>query len=113
MKALRATTFQDSNRSFLMTLDEHDIEYSRIIKLSGASIASGITIEILITGGWGALAVACLAWAHVRKSRRINVTTKDNQSIWLEGYSAEDAARILQSAKTIAVIDAKSDDGKA
>jgi len=72
-------------------------------------MASGIVIEIVITGGWGALAVACLAWASVRKSRKINVTTKDGQAIWLEGYSAEEAEKILGAAKQIAAIDTKSE----
>ena len=104
-ETLKATTFKGSNRSFLITLDEHGIKYSHQITLPGEPMAAGLTIEIIITGGWGALAVACIAWAHVRKSRRINITTKDNQSIWLEGYSAKEVENILQSAKQKAAID--------
>ena len=105
---LKATTFKDSNRSFLAVLDEHGIEYSRRIQLA-EPMAAGLTVEIVITGGWGALAVACLAWACVRKSRKINVTMKDGESIWLEGYSAKEAEEILQSAKQLAVIDTEPD----
>ena len=76
----------------------------------GQIMASGINIEIIIKGSWGAIAVACLAWAHVRKSRRINITTKDNQSVWLEGYSAKEAEKILHSAKQISVIDTEPDE---
>ena len=108
-QTLKATTFKDSNRSFLAVLDEHGIEYSRRIQLA-EPMGFGLTIEIVITGGWGALAVACLAWAYVRKSRKINVTTKDGDSVWIEGYSAKKAEKILQSAKQIAVIDTKSDE---
>lgn len=68
-------------------------------------MAAGFTIEIVLAGGWGALAVACLAWAHARKSRRINVITKGQQSVWLEGYSADDAAKILQAAEQFTAID--------
>lgn len=107
---LKATTFKDSNRSFLAALDEHGIEYSRHIMLSEGPMAAGLTIEILITGGWGALAVACIAWAYIKKSRRINITTKDNQVVWLEGYSAKEAEKILASAKTMSVIDTERDD---
>jgi len=90
-------------------MDEHGIQYSRPAPPVGVPMASGIVIEIVITGGWGALAVACLAWASVRKSRKINVTTKDGQAIWLEGYSAEEAEKILGAAKQIAAIDTKSE----
>ena len=109
-EVLRAITFKHSNRSFLAALDEHGIQYNTKAGPVGQIMASGIIIEIIIKGGWGAIAVACIAWAHVRKSRRINITTKDNQSVWLEGYSAREAARILHSAKQIAVIDTKPDE---
>ena len=109
MSVLRVTTFKDSQRSFLEAMDEHGFQYSRPAPPVGVPMASGIVIEIVITGGWGALAVACLAWASVRKSRKINVTTKDGQAIWLEGYSAEEAEKILGAAKQIAAIDTKSE----
>jgi hypothetical protein len=89
----------------LAVLDEHDIKYNCRVQLGGIPMASGISIEIVITGGWGALAVACLAWASVRKSRKINVITKDKQTLWLEGYSAKEAAKTLSSAQQIAAID--------
>lgn len=107
MPTLRATTFKDSQRSFLEALERHGIHYDRHIQLSDAAMASGISIEIVITGGWGVLAVACLAWAQVRRSRKINVITKDNQTLWLEGYSADEAAKILGAARHISAIDTK------
>lgn len=110
MPKLRVTTFKDSQRSFTEVLDKHGITYSRIMQLSEAPMASGILLEITVTGGWGALAIACLAWAHVRKSRRVNVITKDNKSVSLEGYSADEAAKILESARQFAVIDTKPDE---
>ena len=111
-ESLRATTFKDSTRSFLKTLDQHGIEYSRHLMLSEMPMASGLTIEIIISGGWGVLAVACLAWAHARKSRKISITSKDNKPIWLEGYSAEEAAKILQSAKGLTAIDTTPDESE-
>ena len=108
-ETLKATTFKDSNRSFLAMLDEHEIEYNRRIHLGGP-MAAGLTIEIVINGGWGAVAVACIAWAAIRKSRRINVTTKNGKVVWLEGYSAKEAEQILSSAQQIGVIDTESDE---
>ena len=112
---LKATVFRDSERSFLEMLNTHDIKYNRHTQLSDVVMASGITIDILIalSGGWGVLAVACLAWVHARKSRRINVTTNDMRAVWLEGYSAEEAAKILESAKQFAAIDTKPAEGGA
>lgn len=107
---LRATTFRDSDQSFRDALDAHGIKYNRCIQLSDAVMASGITMEIIISGGYGVLAVACLAWAHARKSLEINITTKDDRVVWLKGYSAEDAAKILESARQFAAIDTKPPD---
>lgn len=104
---VRATTFKNSQHSFLEALHAHGIEYNRLIQLGEAPMAAGITIENIIVGGWGASAVACLAWAHVCKSRRINVTTKDKRVIWLEGYSTDDAEKILGPAQQIGLIDTK------
>jgi len=113
IETLKVIMFKDSNQSFISTLDENNIKYNRHFKLSAEPMAAGIAIEIIITGGWGALAVAFLAWAHVKKSRKINITTKDNKTVWLEGYSADEAEKILKTAKNIAVIDTRSDDKKA
>ncbi len=110
MPKLRVTTFRDSHQSFTEALDRHGITYSRIMQLSEAPMASGILLEITITGGWGVLAVACLAWAHVKKSRKINIITRDNKVISLEGYSADEAAKFLESARQFAVIDTKPDE---
>ena len=112
-ETLKVTTFKDSNQSFLAVLDQNDIKYNRNFKLAAEPMLAGITIEIIINGGWGVLAVALIAWAHVRKSRRINIITKNNESIWLEGYSAKDAEKILESAKKIAVIDTQESDKQA
>ncbi len=107
MATLKATTFKDSQRSFLEALDQHSIKYSHRSLPIGVPMASGLSVEIVITGGWGVLAIACLAWASVRKSRKINVITKDKQALWLEGYSADEAAKILAAAQQISLIDTK------
>lgn len=107
MPTLRATTFAHSHSSFLEELDKHGIEYNRRIELSEEILASGVTIEIILSGVWGTLAVACIAWVQERKSRHIKITTKDNKIIDLKGYSAEEATQILEQAKRLDVIDTK------
>lgn len=108
MATLTANTFKDSHDSFLETLEKHGIEYNCVAPPEGVPIASALSVEIVITGGWGALAVACIAWASVRKGRKINVTTKDKQTLWLQGYSADEATKILGAARQITAIDTKS-----
>lgn len=108
-ETLKATTFKHSHQSFLETLDSEGIKYNRHIQLGDGPVAAGITIDIIITGGWGTLAVACIAWASVRKSRKICITTKDNEVVWLQGYSAKEAERILPEAKNMSVIDTQAE----
>lgn len=106
---LKATTFKHSHQSFLETLDRKGVKYNRPIQLSDGPRAAGITIEIIITGGWGALAVVCIAWASVRKSRKVCITTRDNEVVWLQGYSVKEAERILPAAKNMSVIETKAE----
>lgn len=85
---LGALPFKGSQTSFLGVLDGHGIRYSRRSLPIGTPMARGVAIEIVVTGGWGSVAVVALAWASVasaRKTRKINVTAKDGQAIWLEG----------------------------
>lgn len=109
---LRITAFKDSEASFRETLNEHEIINGRVMQFSEAPMAAGILIEIVLNGGWGAFAVAIIAWANARKSRRINIITKDNETIWLEGYSAKDAEKVLASAKNISVIETSPENEK-
>jgi len=109
MSSLSATTFKDSHQSFLKALDVEGIRHSTRMQFSQVPMASGIAVEIMVSGGWGVLAAAVLAWAHVRSSRKINVTLKNNKTVWLKGYSADEAARILESADRITVIDTEKD----
>ncbi|MCG7649981.1 hypothetical protein [Alteromonas sp. MmMcT2-5] len=105
MEKLRVTAFKGSSESFCEALDEAQLKHSKVFHLSESVMASGLTIEIILHGGFGALAVACLAWVRYKKNRRINIRTKEGTSVWLEGYSAEDATKILEQAESIAVIE--------
>ncbi len=72
-EVLRAVTFKHSNKSFIDVLNEHNIDFNLNAGYPGQIMASGVTIEIIINGGWGVLAVAILAWMNARKSRKINI----------------------------------------
>ncbi len=109
MDSIRVTTFHNTNLSLIETLKEHDIRYTQRIMLGGMPQASGLTLEILLNGSWGVLAVALLCWAKVKSSRKIHVIGKQGESYCLQGYSADDAAKILKGASQLSAIDTESD----
>jgi len=96
---ITVTVFRGSYESLAAVLDEHGLSNSRRIQLSEGIQNAGFTIEILLHGGWGAFAIAVLAWLNAKRNRQVNITTKDNEVIFLKGYSAKDAERILRSSK--------------
>ena len=99
------TVFRGGYDSFSEVLEDHGFSSSRRIQLSEGIQDAGFTIEILLHGGWGAFAVAVLAWLNAKRNRRVNITTKNNEVIWLEGYSAKEAAKILKSSKQTMLIE--------
>ncbi len=103
--SISATTFKDSDKSFCSALEEHGVAFNRRHIQLGEVMASGTVLEIILSDGWGALAVACIAWANARKSRKISVTTKNGENYWIEGYSAKEVEKILPVSRQIAVID--------
>ncbi len=99
------TVFRGSYDSFAVVLDEHGFSNSRRIQLSEGIQNAGFTIEILLHGGWGAFAIAVLAWLNAKRNRQVNITTRDNEVILLKGYSAEDAAKLLKASKQTMLIE--------
>lgn len=72
-------------------------------------MAAGWVIEVFSAlkdpAPWGALAVVLVAWLKARSNRKVMVTTKDNQVIHTEGLSVADTIKVLERAKSVAVID--------
>jgi hypothetical protein len=114
MATVHVQLFKNSYRSFTELLDSEGIEFTRRVQLSEVPMAAGLTIEIVSAIAqatpWGALAIAVVAWMNARKSRKVIITTKDNDVFQLEGYSAGEAERLIAQSKTIAVIDTDGDD---
>ena len=109
-----ATTFalfKDSEKSFLAALDEGAIAYDPVAVCSGQVMASGNFIAIAQTFVCStAFATIVVAWIKARSSRKIIITTNDNQVVHLEGYSVAQATEILALAKHVAIIDTRKPD---
>lgn len=114
MATVHVQLFKNSYRSFTEHLDSEGIEFSRRIQLSEVPMAAGLTIEIVSAIAqatpWGALAIAVVAWMNARKSRKVIITTKNNEVFHIEGYSADEAEKLIAQSKTMTVIDTDNDD---
>lgn len=101
--------FKNSENSFLAALDEASIDYNPVAALSSTIMASaeliGIAQAVLSSG---ALTAIVVAWLKARASRKVIVTTNENQVVQLEGYSVADVEKILTIATRVAVIDTEN-----
>lgn len=113
MDAIKIQLFKDSYAPFTELLGEHDVKFSRRIQLSETILASGAAIEVISAIAqatpWGALAICVVAWMGARKSRKVILTTKDNEVIHLDGYSSKEVETLLNKAKELAIIETKND----
>lgn len=109
MATLQVHVFKDSAVSFTSALSENGIQFSRRIQLSEAPMAAGTIIEIFSAikdaTPWGALAVVVVAWLKAKNSRKVIITTKDNEIIHAEGLSIPEIERVLEKAKNIGIIE--------
>jgi len=72
-------------------------------------MAAGAIIEIWsaikdITP-WGALALVLVTWLKTKSSRKIIITSKNNDIFHAEGMSVAEVERLLDVAKDVAVIE--------
>jgi len=112
VSVLRCVLFKDSENSFLSALDKEGISHERVQQFSTQPQASGIVESISAISEampWNSISKVMIAWLEARKSRKIIITTEDNQIIHAEGYSISDIKKILPKSKNIAIIDTKPD----
>ncbi|MBN3750767.1 hypothetical protein G3N96_35980 [Burkholderia sp. Se-20373] len=101
--------FKHSKESFLSELNRASIKYSPVETFSSGIMASGELIAIAQTvASSTAVATIVSAWLKARASRKVIVTTKDNQVTHLEGYSVKDIEKILSVTDRVAVIESDS-----
>ncbi|MFV3308592.1 effector-associated constant component EACC1 [Pseudomonas sp. NY15181] len=109
MEAIRVNTFKGSHEEFIAMLQECDIRYGEVKTFSSTIMASGMVLMVYglvkTAAPWAALAAVLVAWVKSRSSRKVIITTKDNKSIQVEGYSVKDVERFLEISINLAVID--------
>ena len=106
MTTLRIYAFHGCVTSFIVALAEQGIAYHPEEPLYDGPDAASMALEVSLDGsGEDSLATALVTWLKVRGSRRANIITKDSAVVWLEGYSAEDVAGVLDMATHIAVME--------
>lgn len=109
MSSLPIHVFKDSSVSFTESLTQNDIEFSRRIQLAEGPMAAGWIIDVFSAlkdpAPWAALAAVIVAWLKARSNRKVMVTTKDNEVIHTEGLSVADTIKVLERAKSVAVIE--------
>lgn len=109
MSSLPFHVFKDSSASFTEALAQNSIEYSRRIQLAEGPMAAGWIVDVFSAlkdpTPWAALAAVLVTWLKVKANRKVIVTTKDNQIIHTEGLSVADTIKVLERAKSVAVIE--------
>lgn len=104
--------FKNSENSFLAALEEASIDYNPVAALSTTIMASAGLIGIAQTViSSGAVAAIVVAWLKARASRKVIVTTNENQIVHLEGYTVAEVEKILAIAASVAVIDTEKSNG--
>ena len=107
---IRLVLFKDSEKSFLAALDSQGISHGRVNTYSTQPQASGV-VEIINAISeampWNALSKVIIEWIKARKSRKVILTTEDNQVFHAEGYSEKEVERLLSKSVNITVIETK------
>ncbi|WP_175033657.1 hypothetical protein [Burkholderia lata] len=101
--------FKHSKDSFLSELNQASIKYSPVETFSSGIMASGELITIAQTvASSTAVATIVSAWLKTRASRKVIVTTKENEVTHLEGYSVKDVEKILSMADRVTMIESEN-----
>ncbi len=117
MSNLKISLFRNGREDFIAILNEKGIIFQEIHPPIGMIMASASAIDIIHAIGnltiIKPLCDAFVKWMDARASREIHVTLVDNKIVYMRGYSANQACKIMMHAKSIAVIQTDSDDRPA
>lgn len=104
---LRVTMFRQSKGPFMALLREHGVPHREGLPMAAAPMAGGLFVEIIQSNApWAAaLAFVIREFLKNRRSRKVIITTKDNQVIHCEGLSQREVENVLERAREIAAIE--------
>jgi len=98
-----------STASFTKALEEAGIEYDLRIPKPQSGLVFNVAGDVVQLVGdavpWASLATVAVAWLKMRASRKIIVTTKDNEVVHTEGLSVAQFEQVLAIARETTVID--------
>ena len=111
MESLPVHLFKDSFGPFMSLLNEHNVAYSMREQRSGVQMAASGVVEVLQTAAmWGSLASVIIAFLKYRHSRKVIITTKENEIIHAEGLTHKELESILTRAKSLTAIETTIDE---
>ena len=101
---------KDSREPFLELLRENRVAHEELMLKANEEL--GFIVDIMQSSApWaGVLATVVCAFLKNRRSRKVIITTKDNQVIHCEGLGTAEIERILKQAKNLTAIETKSTD---
>jgi hypothetical protein len=113
MEVVRVNVFKSSHDAFVQMLQEKDIEFGEVKTFSNTIMASGMVLTVYgalqTAAPWAALAATLVAWIKSRSTRKVIITTKDNQVVHIEGLSIKEIERVLELAINLSVIDTNTE----
>ena len=102
------------SEALLTEFDSAGVEYIRNIPPVGTVMSDGASIQLIkdISGviPWGCVTTAICAYIAARLSRKVTVTSKNNEIISMQGYTPKEIEAILPSCKIITAIETKKPD---
>jgi len=110
--SIRVHLHKNSCKPFTDLLNENGVEFIERRPSPGVIMNAGQIVEILnalqIPSIAASLATVICAFVKARSSRKLIITTNDNQIIHAEGYNEKEIQRLLQNIKNITAIDTES-----
>lgn len=110
---LHVSLFKESREPFLELLREHEVVHEELMLKANVPMASDFLVDILQgSAPWAAaMATVVCAFLKNRRSRKVIINTKDNQVVHCEGLGQKEVERVLQHAKSLAVIETNKNYG--
>lgn len=110
MESLPVNLFKNGFGPVLELLNKHDVKYTIREQRLGVPMAASGVIEVLLSPYvWGALSTIIVAFLKYRNSRKVIITIRDGDIIHAEGLNPEELEQLLKRAKSLTLIETKSD----
>lgn len=114
METLKVHLFKASFGPFLSLLNEHEVKYQIHAARSGVPTASSEVLEIIKVLGsatfWPSVAAVIIAYLNRSRTRKVIITTAENQVVHAEGMTQKELEAVLEKAANITAIETAKPD---